>query len=311
MSETLKDMLQKQLEFSKNFYDVVSLTESERVERHKIFCLAMHSELSRLANSVNFREHRPFEDGTQKQNILYETMDVFRYCLAVLNLWGYDESDIVEAFHDRDVQLNLRLEKSLKNWNGQPVIVVDVDDVLSRFRKSFYSWMNEKYGPHFDENSTEYYISKAPDGKGGDVLLKEFIDEGKIKTLEVCDNVVAGLRKLRENGYWIHILTARPSSELKCFYETYSWLAEKVVEFDSVQFSPEKYIAVAGMKPYKEGKVVCAIDDSAKHSAEFAMHDVTCLVPRRSYNSEVWSWDNIVPFDWETSDISSIINNLS
>ena len=310
MTSQLKEMLDLQNKFSKNFYDVSNLSEAEKAEKHKIFCLAMHSKLSQLANSVNFREHRPYVEQPNRQNILFETMDVFRYSLALLNLWGFSEEEAQESFRSRDVHLTLQLEKSIKNWNGQPVVVVDVDDVLARFRQSFYSWMNEKYGSHFDENSSEYYISKAPDGKGGNILLSEFIESGKIRTLETCQNLIKGLGELRKSGFWIHILTARPAEDLKCLYETYSWLSENVVEFDSVQFSPEKYIAVAGLKAYKEGKVVCAIDDSSKHAAEFAMHDVTCLVPRRSYNTDVWNYDNIVSFDWETDNVSLIVKNL-
>ena len=311
MSTHLKEMLETQKRFSENLYDTSKLSESEKSEKHKIFCLAMHSKLSQLANSVHFREHRTDEAiQPQRHNILYETMDVFRYSLALLNLWGFSETEAMEAFVSRDAHLNAQLEKSLKNWKGQPVVVVDVDDVLSRFRQSFYRYLNNKYGNLFDENSTEYYVSKAPDGKSGGILLKEFIDDGGIKQLEVCQNVVDGLRRLRSEGYWVHILTARPAEELKCLYETYSWLSERVVEFDSVQLSPEKYIAVAGLQAYKEGKVVCAIDDSSKHASEFAMHDVTCLVPRKSYNAEIWKHDNIVTFDWEVDDVAELVRDV-
>ena len=99
-------------------------------------------------------------------------------------------------------------------------------------------------------------------------------------------------------------------TELKCLNETYSWLSSHVKEFDSVQFSAEKYIAIAGLEAFSQEKILCAIDDSPKHAAEYAMHGVKCLVPKRSYNKGVWKNDNIIPFDWETSDISALVYSI-
>jgi hypothetical protein len=92
--------------------------------------------------------------------------------------------------------------------------------------------------------------------------------------------------------------------------ETYEWLETYVGEFDSVQLSSEKYIAVAALDAYKQGKVVCAIDDSPKHAAEYAMHGVTCLVPSRSYNQGVKGYEGIQMFDWETGNITTLVKNI-
>ena len=306
----LKEMLKRQNDFSRNYYNAEELSEQEKIDKHKTLCLAMHSELSQLANSVHFREHRPTITPTHRQNILFETMDVYRYCLSILNLWGYTEVDAINAFKTRDSHLNVRTEKNWSKWKGEPVVVVDVDDVIGRFRQNFYRWINKTYDQKFDEKSHEYFISETINGKSGDALLQEFVDAGCLRDLDVCQNVLDGLKKMRDKGYWIHILTARPESELKCLNETYSWLSSYVKEFDSVQFSSEKYIAISGLKAYAQGKILCAIDDSPKHAAEYSMHGVKCLVPKRSYNKGVWNNDNILPFDWETSDISSLVQNI-
>ena len=306
----LKRMLKMQKKFSKNFYDVENLTEEQRIEKHKTLCLAMHSELSQLAESVHFREHRTAITPTHRQNILFETMDVYRYCLAILNLWEYDENDAHGAFMSRDAHLNCRTAKNWSKWNGQDVVIVDVDDVIARFRMRFYEWINETYDENLEDFSSEYFLSQPVQGKAGDVLLQEFIDAGNLRNLPVNKNVINGLQKLRESGYWIHILTARPSTELKCLNETYEWLENHVREFDSVQLSSEKYIAMASLPAYAAGKIVCAIDDSPKHAAEYAMHGIKCLVPMRNYNEGVWNHENIVPFNWETGDIKSRVDDI-
>jgi len=304
-------MLDKQRKFASKFYSAEDMSEEEKLERHKILCLAMHGEVSQLSDSVPFRDHRPAVTPTHRQNILFETMDVYRYCLAILNLWEFDEKEALSAFSSRESHLTLRTEKNWSNWSGQPVIVVDVDDVIARFRQNFYEWLNVTYpGAHADPDSPEYFLRKTVDGKSGDALLQAFIDSGGLKELTVCQNVVDGLERLREKGYWIHILTARPTSELKCLNETYEWLEKKVKHFDSIDLSSEKYIAVASLEAYKEGKVVCAIDDSPKHSSEYAMHGVTCLVPIRSYNKGVHDIAGIYSFDWENGDIAALVESV-
>ena len=52
-------MLSMQKEFSKNYYDVDSLSEQEKIDKHKTLCLAMQSEISQLAGNVHYHEHRP------------------------------------------------------------------------------------------------------------------------------------------------------------------------------------------------------------------------------------------------------------
>jgi len=308
----LKTMLDKQKNFSKNFYNTDEMSEQEKIEKHKTLCLAMQSELTQLADTVHYREHRPNITPTHMQNILFETMDVYRYCLSILNLWGYDENDATSAFESRDANLRVRTEKNLSKWNGQKVVVVDVDDVIARFRQNFYDWVNETYpGCNVDHRSNEYFLSKPIEGKSGDQLLIEFIDSGCLRKIDVCDNVIKSLRTLRQKGYWVHILTARPETELKCMHETYEWLDKYVKEFDSVQLSSEKYIAVASLEAYKQGKVVCAIDDSPKHASEYVMHGVPCLVPKRNYNTGVMNHDGVYAFDWEKGDVASLVESIA
>ena len=305
----LKKMLATQKKFSDQFFDASKLTEAEKIERHKTFCLSMHSEISQLANTVHYQDHRPTISPTHRANILFETMDVFRYCLSVLNLWEFSSWDAEQAFASRDAHLNSRAEKSIEKWDGKPVVVVDVDDVLAKFRNSFYSWVNEKYDADLADESDEYFFTRTIAGKAGDELLAEFVADGQVRNLEVCVNLQTALRHLRESGYWIHILTARPADELKCLYETYAWLLENV-EFDSLALHPEKYIHLAATEPYKQGFVVCAIDDSPKHAAELAHHGIHTFVPKRNYNRGVWDHINITTFEWELEDVAELIHNF-
>jgi uncharacterized HAD superfamily protein len=270
---------------------------------HKTFCLALHDEISQMSDAVHYKHHRDVMTATNKQKILYENIDIIRYCLATLNLWEFKDEDFVDAFDARDASLWDGKEKSIEKWSGQPVIIVDVDDVIARFRESFFDWMNKTFSLELSINSPEYYYSGMAGELTGEEAFMQFIDESMIRSIPVNTKVANDLKKLKDEGYWIQLLTARPSDIVKCKYDTYSWLRANNIPYDSIAFSYEKYRWLSDKSFFKEGRVICAIDDSPKHAAEYAQHGIPTLVPMRSYNDKVWNDDNIYTFDWENDSI--------
>ena len=177
--------------------------------------------------------------------------------------------------------------------------MVDVDEVICSFRKGFTEWLVEEKGLPIDINSKEYYhvqpikeLGYSPEG-----LFEEFIDRGSLRNLEVMVETIGILNQLKMMGFWIHLLTARPVSNLQCLYDTYYWLSRSGLEFDRVSFSPEKLIWLTKSEYFEANAVVCAIDDSVKHSMEFAKHGVKVLSPRMSYNSELYNTDNVIVYE--------------
>ena len=114
---------------------------------------------------------------------------------------------------------------------------------------------------------------------------------------------------MQNEGYWIHVLTARPEHDLRCRNETYCWLDQYNVSYDSVHFATEKYSSLTNLEAFKKGKILCAIDDSSKHAMEYVMHGITCLVPRKTYNSDLKQSDKLILFDQEVESIYDLITN--
>ena len=310
MSKNTDDFLAIQRDFSELFFDAAAMSEEELIARHQVFSLALHSEVSELASAVHYKDHRPTQSETQRQKILYETVDIMRYCLAVLNLWDFTAEDYEDAFDSRDAFLWDRETRGLQNWSGQPVIVVDVDDVLAQFRLGFFGWIKENFGIDIDVENP-YYYNQTPVGDLSDEeAYMEFIKAGGIRSLPINDKIVESLNNLREQGYWIHLLTARPAENLKCLYDTCLWLSLNKVPYDSIAFSAEKYRWLLDKDFFKQGKMVCAVDDSPKHAAEYAQQGLNVFVPRRSYNSDVWDMKNVISFDWWEDDLSEKIERL-
>lgn len=309
-TKPLKSLVAQQKRFSDLFFDSDRLSEEELIEKHKIFALAMHSEVSSLASAVHYKDHRPTQTTTDRQKILYETVDVMRYCFAVLNLWGINSDEFDDAFNSRDAFLWDRETRGIQNWSGQPVVVVDVDDVLSQFRHDFFVWIKDRLGVELDEEDQSYYARPDLGAMTNEEAFALFIEEGGIRGLTVNNSVIESLKNLRSEGVWIHLLTARPSGSLKCVYDTYFWLTKNDIPYDSVAFSPEKYRWLADKEFFKSGKVVCAIDDSPKHASELASHGIPVLVPKRAYNKDVWRMENITTFDWWETPVDEEIKRL-
>lgn len=307
MSKKINDILKIQKRFSDNFFDPSLLSEKEKIERHKTFCLALHDEASQLSDAVHYKDHRDFITPTNKQKILYETVDILRYCFATLNLWDFHAEEIEDAFDARDAFLWDRKQKPLEAWAGQPVIIVDVDDVIACFRDTFFGWLNENFGLKLSVDLPEYYYNGKAGNLTGEEAFMKFIDESMIRNIGTSQLMKESLGKLKKEGFWIQLLTARPADNLKCLYDTYHWLNTNGIPYDNVAFSSEKYRWLSDKKFYKEDKIFCAVDDSPKHASEYASHGVTTLVPRRSYNESVWSDKNITTFDWKEESIYDII----
>ena len=311
MSKNLiENFLNSQKRFSNLFFKTEELSEQEKIERHKIFALALHSEVSSLADAVYYKDHRPVKTETQRQRILYETVDIMRYCLATLNLWEITSEEFLDGYESRDAFLWDRETRGLQNWDGQPVVIVDIDDVLAQFRHGFFGWVKEKFNVTLDVEDPNYYASGVVGDLSNEEIYMRFIKAGGIRSLPVNKNVADSIRRLRKKGFWIHLLTARPKNNLKCLYDTYFWLSQNNIPYDSVALSVEKYRWLADKEFFKQGKLVCAIDDSPKHVSEYAHHDIHVFVPKRAYNTEVWDMENVTIFDWDKEPIDEKIQKL-
>ena len=68
------------------------------------------------------------------------------------------------------------------------------------------------------------------------------------------------LQDIRNRGYWIQLLTARPKENLKCLHDTYYWLDNNDIPYDAIDFSSEKFRWCAKSRYYDAGKIEFAIE---------------------------------------------------
>jgi len=286
---TFKEMMNKQLEYNKKIVgrsDQLSQELKEKITQENVLCA--HAELSALVNATNYKNHHQHsEPVANRKTVLYETVDVIRYMMATLNTWGITPKEFESAFDKKDIYLNKLHEFQQKKWNkDQPVVIVDIDDVLAEFRSGFAEWLGKNFNIDVDLNTKEYYFISALSkiDMNSEAVFKMFLNEGGFANLSVNTSTLELLHQLKHRGYWIHLLTARPEEELQCLYDTYYWIWQQNIPCDAISFSPEKFRWCAKSQYYDEGAIRFAIDDAPKHAEDYAKHGIKCFVPQKPYN---------------------------
>ena len=285
---TIKNLLLMQNNFSYNFYNKHTMSAKEKEEMLKTISLAMHHEVSEIVSSSNFKIFDKTDYKVDKDKILYNSVDVFRYLLAIMNLYDISSKEFLSSFEERDIQLKIRNEIKPPKEN-QKVIVVDIDDVVCDFRSYFNNWLYNIFDVYVDPNNTSYYSSKEVKEKGlsPEDVFEKFISKDEFLNIPPIKTMVNFLSNAKNDGMYIQLLTSRPGHNLKCKYQTYAWLKKNNIPFDNLDFAAEKYIWVAKREFYIKGNLLCTIDDSPKHAMEYATHDIKVFVPRMPYNNNL------------------------
>jgi len=298
---TLHGSLSAQRRFSDRVYDDTQ-DVGELVQRMKSMVLGLQSETIELLNTVKFKDHVAYSNSVSRDKILYESVDVYRYLLAILNNWNITADEFVGACFSRDQHLHARKDLESRAWDGNaPVVVFDIDDVIGGFRQRFFEWIEETFDLELDQNSDQYYCTSelSQAGLNPEGVYERFIQESQVRSIPLIDSAASSIRLAKESGCFVQVLTARPGDNNRLCYDTYTWLQDHGLLscIDSVAFSGEKLRWIMKREWYNTGYLVCAFEDSPKHASEYASHGITTFVPEMSYNTGLQGRNNIVFYE--------------
>ena len=288
--EELERLFSMQAEYQKHLR---AITDENRADEMRKLCLALHSEVTDLSRCINIRPHGE-DTSVNRDRILYDAVDVLRYTVAILNNWGFSSQDLSRAYEEKDAYLSVSHKFDQNVYDGRPVVICDMDDVLTEFRECYYKWCEVTYGVIADPQSTQYYMvdELRESGVNPEAAFRRFISEGGMYDLDYVPGAIRMIQQLSDDGFWVHIVTARPDEDPACKYSTYMWLHEMGIACHKLSFTPEKYRWLV-QSGYGD-KVVCAIDDSSKHAAEYLKHGVHVLCPRKTYNADLGTHPGLV-----------------
>lgn len=305
-SSSICGLLENHKRFNEKLYGShIPETAKEIILRDLFISLGREvSELSSVIHSQALPTSKSISSSmsSREDTILYESVDVIRYTLAILALENISEDKLVEALMQKEIYLDKKyLTKPTSK--EEAILVVDIDDVLNDFREEFHNFILEEYG--FELRHTDAYYSTASlklFGIQPDSAYKNFIDSGGLQKLKPNQKMIEDLNKIELPKV---ILTSRPETNLRCVYDTYSWLDESGLSYHSLNFSPEKYLWVS-QQNYRG--LVIAIDDSPKHCTEYSKHGILVFCPRKNYNESLSSLnsDKIIFYNSSRSNESEL-----
>ena len=306
----LQKIFDDQENFSQNFYDKKHLSSKEKEEILKTLCLGLQQETSQIVSSTNFKVYNKETYEINKGNLLFGIADSLRYLIALSNLYDINPEDIISSYSQKDIFLKNQHRINTEEKEISKVIIVDIDDILCDFRSYFNSWLETEYGVDIDKNSESYYTTKEVKeiGLSPEAVFEEFLDRDELLNIPLIEGGKEFLEAAKENNIYVQLLTSRPEFNLKCKYQTYTWLDQNKIHYDNLGFAPEKFIWLSKKEYYLQNKVAFAIDDSPKHALEYATHGIKVAIPNLPYNKNAVH-ENIERFQRESM-FESLKENL-
>ena len=85
--KNIENLLKQQEKFSNLFYDKDEMSPKEKEEMLKTLTLAMHSEVTEIVSSCDYKVFDKYNFTFDRDKLVYNSIDVFRYLLAIMNLY--------------------------------------------------------------------------------------------------------------------------------------------------------------------------------------------------------------------------------
>jgi len=116
MNNQLEEIFKRQKKFQINFYDPDNLDIEEKITLSKEYILSVHKELSEVLDTFTWKSHVKYDKkGVNKDELLEEVIDSFKFLLNIPIIWGIDSEKFYEMFLKKSEIVEERFKKQLKS----------------------------------------------------------------------------------------------------------------------------------------------------------------------------------------------------
>src|SRR5690606_35890670 len=240
---------ENQAEFNRKLVDFEAIRDNkeEFQKWNNFYTLALHREVSEVLDTVNWKIHRRENKPEIKSNTLEELVDCFKYWMCLCQLHGFTPEDIEEEYYRKSNVVVQRHKQEIMDTikaGKDRVVGVDIDGVLADYPRSFVDFINKELGTNYTMDMVDSYNIYECLGIPTEVGVKlkdKYRQTGQKRFIPVCEGARELLVWLREQGYKIMLLTARPYQQYKrIFADTIEWLENNNLPYDSIIFDEKK-----------------------------------------------------------------------
>jgi uncharacterized HAD superfamily protein len=245
--------------------------------------LALIKEATEVLDCINWKDHKLEQTDINESNLVEELIDVFKYYLAIVILWGIDQDRFLHEFERKSVVVAQKFEqeKLLKITKHDKICAIDIDGILYPWPESFVKFYTLRYPHLLNVAFTE--VSKMP-------IFYQLKEEYRLSGVKAREEVLPGAadftKYLKDQGYTIILLTARPYERYQRVYaDTLEWLHTHQIAFDAIIWNENKEKYLYDHFPH----VSFVVDDEAKNITQLANYGFKIVAKRTPYNRELES----------------------
>jgi hypothetical protein len=270
----------KKLFLEKYGIDIEHFTDEEKLKWSKEYILSASKELYEMLDELpKWKTHRFITEDDNLDNFAEEGIDAFKFLLNLFIVNGLSSDDFWTKFLEKSVVVDIRYEQDKKLQEAinsdRKFVVFDIDGILNDYPKNIIRYF--KYLECGYDSIEEF---KANDLKKYNALKNQFRISGEERNCKPIIENIEFMRKCKEAGYGIILLTARPYYKItRLFFDTIHWLTENQIDYDFLFFSKnkEEYL----MKSFNKEQIHFVIDDQIDNANKLAYSFTTYLLPNR------------------------------
>ncbi len=274
--------------------DPATLSQVEQRRLADDLVLGLHEEVSDVGRlGGGYKRHILRGSPASPGAVANECADALKLLLALAQLHGVTEDELVQAFRDKTAATSQKAAaERLELTEECRVLVVDIDDVICNLEP----W-RAALGVVSEEQALASLKLAATEE-----MKNTFYAGGRFREMEPIPGAAEALALCREARIKIVLITARPQWQYKRLYaDTVHWLAKHGFVYDLLLFDRNKVEAL--YEHVRPAWPFAAVEDHPKNAEAYAAAGVKVYLMDQPYNRQmsahpliqrVASWAEIV-----------------
>ena len=286
--DKLAQMYKIQKEFNDNFIDPETASLEDKVSFTKEMLLHIVAEIDELLQATGrWKKFRFLENKPTISGIKEELVDMLKFLLNVAVVWNITPAEIYEEFMRKSlvVEERFKWESLLYNLkSSDKVVAIDLDGVLAKYPENWIEFINKKLHKNYtlqDFDCCSIPLPEVP-RKLYYKLKHEFRDRGyESLYVEPFEDASYFTNKLKEMGYIIVILSARPYKKYKRIQsDTILWMKKNNIAYDAFLWDQQKHIRIVEEIPHLK----FIVEDNLRIAEQIGALGYKCFLRDRPYN---------------------------